>query len=123
MKGFTLIELLATIVILGLVVFITVPVINNLISSSKEKANYESAVGIFESANIYYQNKVMNFDFRPYSCDFGLSSCSELNYNGVKPNSGSITIDERGIVNAELDFNGDILYICNDKVETTPCES
>ena len=48
-KGFTLIEVLGVIVILGIILIITIPIINNSINSSKDKA-YKQQLSLIESS-------------------------------------------------------------------------
>lgn len=48
-QGFTLIELLAVIVVLGVIAVLTVPLIGDSVSESKEKA-YASQIGILKQA-------------------------------------------------------------------------
>ena len=50
-KGFTLIELLATIIIIGLITLITVPIVNNIIDNaekSAEEANVKQYINALE---------------------------------------------------------------------------
>jgi prepilin-type N-terminal cleavage/methylation domain-containing protein len=53
-KGFTLIELLAIIVILAIIAVITVPIILNIIDTSKKGAARDSAYGYKEAIQNYY---------------------------------------------------------------------
>lgn len=52
-KGFTLVELLAVIVILAIIAAIAVPIITNVISGQREKANYQDALNIIHAAKLY----------------------------------------------------------------------
>lgn len=52
-KGFTLIELLAVIVILAIIAFIIIPIINNMIESSRKKVAEASARGYLDSVEKY----------------------------------------------------------------------
>jgi prepilin-type N-terminal cleavage/methylation domain-containing protein len=67
-KGFTLIELLATIVILGIIATITVPIMIGRINYFKDKA-YESLLKSIENAAEEYVND--NLDFLDELKDFG----------------------------------------------------
>src|SRR5574344_1357679 len=57
-KGFTLIELLAVIIILAVLALILVPVITNIIETSKKESFKDSAYGLVETAKIYYPTKM-----------------------------------------------------------------
>lgn len=52
-NGFTLIELLATIIILSVIVLIAIPVVNNIIIDSENKAYSETKENIKAAANLY----------------------------------------------------------------------
>ena len=52
-KGFSLVELLAVVVILGLVVLISIPIVNNSINKSKEKAREVQIEEIIKAAKKY----------------------------------------------------------------------
>jgi len=57
-KAFTLIELLAIIVILAIIAVITVPIILNIIDSSKKGAVKDSALGFKDAVQKYYVSKL-----------------------------------------------------------------
>ena len=59
-NGFTLIELLAVITVLTIIVLITAPVVINIIKDARKKAAQDSAYGIRESAQFYYQKLVID---------------------------------------------------------------
>ena len=59
-KGFTLIELLAVIAILGIIVMITVPIINGAINTSKSKAYDRQKESIIEAARSYMSKNPAN---------------------------------------------------------------
>ena len=52
-KGFSLVELLAVIVILGLVVLISIPIVNNSINKAKEEAREVQIEEIIKAAKKY----------------------------------------------------------------------
>ncbi len=56
--GFTLIELLAVIIILGIVLVIAIPTVNNLIIESREKAYNQTVENIEKAAQLYVSNEV-----------------------------------------------------------------
>ena len=84
-KGFTLIELLAVIVILAIIALIIVPIVSNVIDSSRKAAFRESVNGIIDSTNNYLSEYVLshNDELRDYpvvfTCD-GIS-CTNGEYN------------------------------------------
>lgn len=52
-KGFTLIELLAVIIILAIIALITVPIILNIVETSRKESFKDSALSVFSSAELY----------------------------------------------------------------------
>lgn len=102
-KGFTLIELLAVIVILTIIAIITIPLINNVIEKSKEKALENSAYGIIESANLYYAKNIETGISSPISFECTETGCKstsgeELKYKG-KIMSGTVILNPDGKIN------------------------
>lgn len=92
-KAFTLIELLAVIVILAVIALIATPIVLNIIEKAKKSAFLDSAYGMLETAKLEYTegllegtsgNKTYNYPFE------------DLNFNGSKPNGGSIVVDANG---------------------------
>ena len=59
-NAFTLVELLATIVLLSIIVLIATPIINNIISSSKENANLRSIEGYADAVRNEYYNQQLD---------------------------------------------------------------
>ncbi len=55
-KGFTLIELIMVIVVLGIIALIAIPIVNNIIKDSKEKAYNEQIDLIVDTARTYMSN-------------------------------------------------------------------
>lgn len=53
-KGFTLIELLITLVVIGVIATITVPMVSNIIERSKKKTYLASMKEIIKIADAYY---------------------------------------------------------------------
>ena len=126
-NGFTLIELLAVIVILAIIAIIATPIVLNIINNSKESAQLRSVelyLGAVETAVV---NEMMNDStFKPRDCTVqsdGNIKCDtkniEVEIKGEKPSSGSITLNEGKIKEAELvisektvvkEPDGDIVY-------------
>jgi len=56
-KGFTLVEVLAVIVLISVIALITVPIIGNVIQTSKENAFIDTGYGLVKSAQTYQLEK------------------------------------------------------------------
>ena len=65
-KGFTLIELLAVIIILGLIAVITVPMMSDIIASSKQKAYDEQVKFIIDASKNYSAQYSTEINTDPY---------------------------------------------------------
>ena len=130
-KGFTLIELLAVIVILAVIALIAVPQVIKILNKSRLSAAEDSAYGIVKSAESYVANFMLNndgsmpsknleFECSNSGCvlkttDLGnyvLTNLNELSFKGVKPKSGTVTIEDNGqtIKVSNLEING---FTCN----------
>ena len=123
-KGFTLIELLAVIVVLAIIAVIAVPQILNVIEKSRQGAAESSALGYLNAVENYIVMHEVNSSEYPYDLrgqtlnvasntsisflDLFLESVKADNvipplneiiaFKGQKPSSGTITINEKGIV-------------------------
>ena len=86
-KGFTLIELLAVIVVLAVVALISIPVILNIIENAKKGALKDSALGLIESANMYY---VRNLNSMPNSIEFEINDNKQVDENPKLDYKGKI---------------------------------
>lgn len=109
-KGFTLIELLSVIIILAIIALITTPVVINIIDKVKVSAHKSSASGIFNSAKLFYQEKLLTYETKDYyfKCDVDNGCISEseiLSFQGEKPKAGEINIDESGNISGWLLFD------------------
>ena len=118
-NGFTLIELLAVIVIFGFVSVIVVPRVINNINYSK-RVSYESSVNnLVDTLNRIALDKKANlipFDGCSYNFDSGINTCTDLEFSGKLPSSGSISVDGDGVVNGSVGY-GDITFsILNNSV-------
>lgn len=104
-KGFTLIELLAVIVIIAVIALITTPIILNVVQNSKENAFKDTAHGLVLAAGTYQaQRQALNLD-TTLTINYVTSSQSEkdlLKTNGVLPDAGELSIDEKGKVTLAL---------------------
>ena len=110
-KGFTLIELLAVIVILAIIALIIVPIVSNVIDSSRKAAFRESVNGIIDSTNNYISEYVLthNDELREFpvvfTCD-GISCKTTdndvLTFKGNVPKGGSVIIYEDGVMSSYI---------------------
>ncbi|MBE6144452.1 MAG: DUF1566 domain-containing protein [Firmicutes bacterium] len=110
-RGFTLIELLAVIVILAIIALIAVPVIMNIISSTRKSAFEDTAYGLISAGEMYYAEKLLDPNGMTEEATFtftdGAVSPSGLNVKGSLPKSGNMKITTEGkialaITNGEL---------------------
>ncbi|MDD4282401.1 MAG: leucine-rich repeat protein [Bacilli bacterium] len=103
-KGFTLIELLAVIIILGLVMVIVVPAVNNAIEKSQKKTSINSAQGLVRSVNIVQGEYIIDNPIKEliFTYTDGVETSNvpglKLDYSGKKPKNGNIIVNENGEV-------------------------
>ncbi len=122
-RAFTLIELLAVIVILGLILVITSPVIFKVMEDARRGAFRASAYGIVKSAENNYYKKVL-FSKPPKISSFTYENGEEiplvdndkLEYKGERPENGEVIINQQGQVAIAL-HNG--TYCALKKYEET----
>ena len=94
-KGFTLVELLAVIVVLAIIAMIAIPQVLNVIEKSRKGSFKDSAIGLMDSAKMYYA---------PYAgteVEFNLGyeeTLNLFNFKGTKPNGGLLYISEEGLI-------------------------
>ena len=116
-KGFTLVELLAVIVILAIIALITVPIVTNVLSSSKKETkevsvrNYVRAV---EQSLLLYEIEETSLSDGTYIVTTNgniciTSDCSSIlsiELEGEKPSSGNITIKDNKVISiSNLKYN------------------
>lgn len=95
-KGLTLIELLAVIVILGIIAAIAIPMIGNVVSESREKAQVNEALNIISAAKQYYaMEEKSNQETVTYTITSGSNPLA--NYININPKTGE---------SIEVSFNG-----------------
>lgn len=124
-KGFTLVELLAVLVILAIVALIAVPIVLNLISSSKQSANERSAELYIDAVEKALIEKNLEGRFEPTECTIENSviTCDgetlDVVIKGQAPVSGTILLKNSTVqpgtilhfqdYTAELNSNNKIL--------------
>lgn len=88
-KGFTLVELLAVIVILGIILVISVPIINDLVDESEKKTFLSDAQTIYRTALTFSVDDITNdgviYSSSGNSLDLskkGFSYCIKINSSG-----------------------------------------
>ena len=104
-KGFTLIELLAVILILGIIALIAIPAVTNAIEDSKKHASEVTALSYIKAIND--QNalyKLQPDKFTPITS--GDVDDIIVNLKGDGPTSGTVTITNGKVTEAELCASG-----------------
>ena len=112
-KGFTLIELLAVIVILAIIALIAIPIVINMMGSSKESADDRSAEFYLDAVEQSIIHKNLTEDFSSNTCEVqsdGNLKCDddvllEIEIDNTKPTSGTFTFDEGNILTYEFYVN------------------
>ncbi len=79
-RGFTLIELLAVIVILGIILVISVPIINIVINRAKYGAFNASKKGIERAAELYYASNSIDFTWKDNVSYIEVGKLKQENY-------------------------------------------
>lgn len=119
-NGFTLVELLAVIIILGLLALLIVPKVNSIVKESKVKSYEVSINNLVKSLNSIAIDKKTNLiSFNGCIIDFDNdnNTCTDLEYSGELPDSGSISVDSGGIVSGRVGYENDMFEIRNSNVK------
>lgn len=109
--GFTLVELLAVIIILAIIALIATPVITELIDNARKESFKDSAYGLVKASELTYSNDIIdqNVDQLVFIYQDGVETAipsdKKLNYNGDKPDSGRIIVNDKGQVAIAV-YNG-----------------
>lgn len=107
-SGFTLIELLAIIVVLTIIAVITIPIILNVIESSKQGTVKSSAYGYKNSIdNLYYTKSIgdPNYEFDNKRYSFEQLKNLGVSISGQEPETNSwVDIVDNGIIDGCLQF-------------------
>ena len=119
-KGFTLVEVLAVIVVLGLIGAIIIPKVVSTINNSKEKSYNISVNNLVKALNGISADKRANLiSFEGCNIDFDndVNTCTDLDFSGELPTSGSITVDSNGNVNGSVVYGNNSFLIDNNNVQ------
>ena len=116
-KGFTLVELLAVIVILGVLLMIAVPAIQNVIKSSRKKA-FESAAKL-AIENTETMASTYNIDGASTNCIVFITETTYNNksYKGIELERGNFGSNPTGYI--EVSNGKGQIYIANDAYSIT----
>ena len=123
-KGFTLTELLAIIILLGLIAFIAIPVVNNMIEDSKKEAAKVSTLSYVKAIND--QNDLYKLDSNKYvKIQSGNIKDINVYVKGETPTEGNVTISSTGeVTNLEICIHGyNVIYENNEVEVGSKCES
>lgn len=120
-KAFTLIELLAVIVVLGIIMFLTIPKINDLYNKYKQKVYYESTNRLVKSFEEYYVRMVTKNMATGCSYEFfaDYNDCTDFSFDGNRPIDGEIELSALGEINGCIIFDKYSYSIDNSIVSIT----
>jgi type IV pilus assembly protein PilA len=120
-NGFTLIELLAVIVILAIIALVAVPIVLNMINSARKKSAESSAYGFIDA--IEYNNGFAQTEQPGYTEINGTNldaTTIDVKMKGKKPSSGTVTIENGKVTNANLCVEGyTVVYNGREVTSTT----
>lgn len=101
-KGFSLVELLAVLLILAVVAMIAMPLVTNLIESSRKGTFRDSALGIMNSAKqsyVDYAGREMLVDIgNDMIIIDGEATGEKMTYKGSQPKGGQVRVNKDGKV-------------------------
>lgn len=119
-KGFTLIELLAVIVVLGLVLLISVPIISDAYTKSKIKSEEVFVDRLTQAIDSYVK---LNSDTMSFSCNSdkceGTKTVNEKDTYNITYQMGTITIND--IINDDILTQKDFVNAGNNN-KNVSCE-
>ena len=119
-NGFTLLELLAILIILSLIAIITIPVVFNMIDSSKKGTVKDSAYGYISSIQkMYYSNQLDDSFFEFEDRGYTVSELKSLgiSFDGQEPIGDSwVLFSNNDVVKACLQFDDYRVDIEGDEV-------
>ena len=124
-KGFTLIEILGVIVVLGLIAVIVTPKIIDTIKDSKKKSYNVSVNNLVKALSgiaVDRKANLVSFDGCSYNFDTRVNTCSDLEYSGELPTSGSISVDKDGHVFGSVGYDGYEFYVVQNNVMNFPID-
>jgi type IV pilus assembly protein PilA len=124
-KGFTLIELLAVIVILAIIALVAVPIVLNMIEGARKNAAKSSALGYIEA--IESNNELYDYETSQgiENTSYTLTADGEdietdnisIKIKGQEPDYGTVTIQNKKVIEADLCIGGYTVTYKNNKVE------
>ena len=119
-KGFTLIELMAVIVILAVISAIIIPKIVTTIKNSKVNTYRVSVDNLVKELNNLALDKKANllpFNGCTMNFDTSINTCTDLEYSGMLPDSGSLIVDKDGNVNGSAGYDDFYTNIENNAIK------
>lgn len=106
-KGFTLIEFLAVIVVLAIIFSITVPIVLNLVSDSKDNLRKEQIDAIENSASMWGASNLLVVDGKVYY------NGSEINFLSISFLQDVSALDNRDLRKLDIDLNSGVCVSYN----------
>jgi len=94
-KGFTLVELLAVIIILAVIAIIAIPIVLNVVESSRKSAFESSVYGVIETIGLEVADKMIKGESLISEYNF---PTEELEFQGEQPTGGIAKTDRKGKV-------------------------
>ena len=104
-KGFTLIELLAVLVVLAILALIAVPIVLNIIQTSREKARLRSVEGFAKAVEAAAYTIQMDGE------NVSMSSLT-LNYD----NNNNVWVVTDGTTSRSVEYSGNEIKSCNSAI-------